>query len=337
MTTRRRLARRLSLLALCGAGSLLCATPNAHAQKKTKKTPPATCGTTWKDAEARSDVGRLREARDLLRACAKPECGSTSTVCAVKLERLESEIPTVVPVVTNESGLPILDVMFSADGELLASRLDGRGLAINPGLHTFSFSTSELGVFSSQTILIVQGERNRPILVSMQKGGSPSTAGTAATSKSGAPEKGTAGAPTTEGSLPKEAADAPAPALETASPAENGLESKKRGASPWPYVIGGLGLASVGAGALLTIWGRQDNAALASCSPNCAPGDLDHIANYYVLSDIAFGVGAAAVGLATVMLIVRGGKGSEKVARTSYAVDVQPAPSGAFATIRGSF
>ena len=234
--------------------------------------------------------------------------------------------------------MPIVNVMFSADGELLASRLDGHGLAVNPGLHTFCFSTSELGVFSTQTMMIVQGERNRPVIVEMHKGGSSSLAGVAPATKSRAPEKGAADAPAADESSPKEASDAPAPAPETAKPAESELEPKKqRGASLLPYVIGGLGLASVGAGAMLTLWGRQDNAALTACSPKCAPGDLDHIANLYVISDVALGVGAAAVGLATVMLIVRGGKGTEKVAGTGYVLDVQPAPSGAFATIRGSF
>jgi hypothetical protein len=331
-----RLARRFFLIALFGAGSLVCSAPSAHAEKKTKKAQPISCSTTWKDAEARSDVGRLREARDLLRACAKPECGSTHAVCAAKLERLESEIPTVVPVAINESGLPMVEVMFSADGELMASRLDGRGLAVNPGLHTFCFSTSDPGVFSTQTIMIVQGQRNRPIVVDLHKA-SPATAGVASAGRSGAPEKGATEAAAPEESSPKEASDTPPPAPEPAKPAESELEPKKRGPSLLPYVIGGLGLASVGAGALLTLWGRQDNAALTACSPNCAPGDLDHVANLYVLSDVAFGVGAAAVGLATVMLIVRGGKGTEKVARTGYLLDVQPAPSGAFATIRGTF
>jgi hypothetical protein len=334
----RRLTRRTSLVVLSAVAALVGSAPSAHAEKKTKKgAPQSICATSWIDAETRTNTGRLREAHDLLRTCARPACGPLYTLCAAKLEQLETEIPTVVPIVTNESGIPLVDVMFAADGELMASRLDGRGLAINPGLHTFSFSTSELGVFSSQTILIVQGQRNRPILVEMQKGGAPSTTGVAAATKTGAPEKGAADAPAKEGSSPREAPD-PAPAVsETTKPGEDEPAPKKHGPSALPYVIGGLGLASLGAGALLTFWGRQDNAALSACSPNCSPGDVDHVANFYVLSDIALGVGAAAVGVATVMLILRGGKGSEKVARTGYVLDVQPAPSGAFATIRGSF
>jgi hypothetical protein len=324
-----RLARHTSLVALSAAAAIAGAAPNAHADKKTKKAPSqSVCATSLSDAETRVDAGHLREARDLLRTCAKPACGTVYPLCVKKLEQLETELPSVVPIVTDKAGLPMLDVMFAADGELLASRLDGRGLAVNPGMHTFSFSTSELGVFSTQTIMIVQGQRNRPLLVEMQKDEAPAKAGVAAVTKSAAPISEAADAPAAEGSSSKEPSDPPSP---------NEPAPKKRAPSVMPYAIGGLGLASLGLGALLTFWGRQDNAALSACSPNCAPGDVDHVANFYVLSDIALGVGAAAVGLATVMLIVRGGKGSEKVARTGYVLDVQPAPSGAFATFKGSF
>ena len=321
----------------------MCAAPSAGAEKKAKRAAPNVCAATWKDAEMRSDAGHLREARELLRSCAKPSCGAVFAQCATKLGQVETDIPTVVPVVNDDAGGPVVNVQFTVDGELMASRLDGRGLAINPGLHVFCFSTSELGVFATKTLMIVEGQRNRPIAVAIHKRGSPAIAASTGATKSVVPEKeamipsaapATPTTPPTEGTSSKEASE-PAPPPEPAT--ASNLEPKKHGRSAFPYLLGGLGLASVGAGALLTLWGRQDNAALSACAPNCAASDLDHIKTLYLASDIAFGVGAAAVGVATVMLVAGGGKGREKTAHAGLTFDVAPAPSGAFATFRGTF
>ena len=182
----------------------------------------------------------------------------------------------------------------------------------------FCFSTSELGVFATKTLMIVEGQRNRPIAVAIHKRGSPAIAASTGATKSVVPEKeamipsaapATPTTPPTEGTSSKEASE-PAPPPEPATASD--LEPKKHGRSAFPYLLGGLGLASVGAGALLTLWGRQDNAALSACAPNCAASDLDHIKTLYLASDIAFGVGAAAVGVATVMLVAGGARGARR-------------------------
>jgi hypothetical protein len=104
----------------------------------------------------------------------------------------------------------------------------------------------------------------------------------------------------------------------------------------WPFVLGGVGLASVGAGALLTYWGRTDNAALAQCTPNCPASSVAHIKTLYVASDVAFGAGAAAIGLATVLFFTSPSR--ERAApRAAYAVDVVPSRSGGVATLSGVF
>jgi hypothetical protein len=110
----------------------------------------------------------------------------------------------------------------------------------------------------------------------------------------------------------------------------------KGGAGAFPYLIGGTGLAAIGAGTLLMVWGRKDNAALAQCSPSCQPSSVDRVRNLYTAADISFGVGLAAVGLSAYLFATSGS--SEKAPpRAAYAVDVVPMPSGAFASVAGAF
>jgi hypothetical protein len=126
------------------------------------------CMTSYKSAMDREQSGHLREARELLMACSKRTCGrSLAQQCAAKFTELDtSEIPSVAPRITDSAGAPRVDVKVTMDGELLASRLDGQPLPVDPGLHEFSFSTDG-GFFAKQQVMILQGERNRPISVSL--------------------------------------------------------------------------------------------------------------------------------------------------------------------------
>jgi hypothetical protein len=96
------------------------------------------------------------------------------------------------------------------------------------------------------------------------------------------------------------------------------------GPSAFAYLLGGVGLLGVGAGGLLTYWGKTDNSALAACTPNCQPSSVEHIRRLYLAADVSFAAGGAALGIASLLFA------------TSH-FDVQPAHSGAFATFKGVF
>src|SRR5262249_41347971 len=108
-----------------------------------------------------------REAKELLLACAKPACGTfLSQKCAAKYMQLDADIPSIVPLVTDDTGMPRVDVQVAMDGELLVSKLDGVALPVDPGMHEFSFSSNN-NVFATQKILVIQGQRNRPVAVAL--------------------------------------------------------------------------------------------------------------------------------------------------------------------------
>jgi hypothetical protein len=215
-------------------------------------------------------------------------------------------------------------VQVTMDGELLTTRLDGQALFVDSGVHEFSFSTTDKGVFATQKIMVVQGQHNRTISVSMQ---SPRNKRVAAS------------APSAEGSEPA-AAEAPRSLMsEQASSEESAPEApqadSKGGPGALPYVVGGAGVAAIGLGALMIVWGNKDNDQLTQCQPNCSQDSVDHIKSLYTTADISIGVGVAALGVATYLFVT--GSTKEKAPARGYAFDVQPTPSGAFATVSGAF
>src|ERR1019366_6867964 len=152
-------------IAACGAALLLFTrAADAGNDKGIKKSDE--CATAYERATDRQAAGALREARDLLLGCARPVCEvGLREQCTNLYSQLDSDIPSVVPVVTDGAGATLVDVQVTMDGEVLASRIGGQALPVDPGLHEFSFSANG-AVFATQKLMILQGQRDRRILVS---------------------------------------------------------------------------------------------------------------------------------------------------------------------------
>jgi hypothetical protein len=89
-------------------------------------------------------AGHLRAARDQFLACARPSCPAVVVKdCAAQADKAEDRIPTVVLVASVGGGGPVSGVLVTLDDttdqELLASLLDGRAVAVDPGDHRFRF------------------------------------------------------------------------------------------------------------------------------------------------------------------------------------------------------
>jgi hypothetical protein len=122
------------------------------------------------DVEAGRELrkgGHLLEAARLLLKCVRPSCGpALSKQCRTLYERIQTDTPTVVPAVTGLAGETIVDVPVTMDGAALASKIDGRALPVDPGWHLFSFDVPG-GPPLTQRVLVLEGQRNRPIVVSL--------------------------------------------------------------------------------------------------------------------------------------------------------------------------
>src|SRR6185369_10292250 len=96
--------------------------------------------------------------------------------------------------------------------------------------------------------------------------------------------------------------------------------------------ICGAGVAAIGAGATMILWGRKDNTALSNCTPWCSTQSLDHVKKMYLLGDISLGVGVAALAASYwVYAATRHSGGEEGPAEQAHLFDVQPTKSGAIA------
>jgi hypothetical protein len=133
------------------------------------------CLSAFRGAEASEQAGHLRAAKERLFLCGQPLCPrAIRNQCAVRYTQIEADIPSVVLVVQDNSGTPQSDIQVAADGEPLASHLDGRALPMDPGLHRFTFSKSG-EVIARQSVMIAQGQRNRLVAVSLKADDAPVT------------------------------------------------------------------------------------------------------------------------------------------------------------------
>jgi hypothetical protein len=287
------------------------------------------CTAALRSAQQREQAGRLREAKEALAACARPVCGLlVQEDCASRYAQLGKDIPSIVPVVTDDTGAPRTDVEVRVDGEVVATEINGRALPLNPGIHELSFSADNR-VFDTQRLLILQGQRNRPVPASVpgQKRQHRRTA-------QAGPRDPELAAPEPRDTAPSQSLHHPLLRMEASSdPAAGATSGRHAGLA---IALGAVGLASAGAGGLLVYWGRADNQLLTHCSPNCPTASVDHIHRLYLAGDIALGAGAVALVGAFWAYTLSGAAKDDAPPRRDYAFDVRPTSSGALFTLSGA-
>lgn len=355
------ITKRTLLSSVAVAGVLICLSPAAFAKKEKRERRSgapeavAACVDNYKTGLENEQSGKLRQARELFIKCSKASCGSPlREECTTRFTQLSTDIPSVVPMVTDDAGGPQTDVEVRVDGERLTSSLDGHSFLLDPGVREFSFS-KDGRVFATQRVMIIQGQRNRLISASMQPAGdtkrpakvkksAPALAVAAATETAEPPAPVEPLTPrVTPHSQPPVDLQPPAKVEAKGDEPEIKLATEERESSGTPaltYVLAGTGVAALGAGAMLIYWGRKDNSQLSGCSTdttNCPKGTIDHIHNLYLAGNIALGVGVASLGAAYWAYAHASSSGKESSSREAYRFDVQPAKGGGVASLGGSF
>jgi hypothetical protein len=239
--------RRIFRAGACGA-ALLSSAAYGQAAPKPPETEAQACKTAYTKAEESEQAGRLREAKDLLLMCTKSGCGRLlEQECRARYTRLESDIPTIVlhVIAGDKSAPPPDELQIRMDGALLTSRLD-EPMAVDPGVHEFAIRTADGMVEVSRKVMILQGDVNRPVALSLLPGGeTQGLTGASATRPSDKPQ-------------PSEPEESPPPSGPTAL----------------PFLLGGVGLAGVGVGTAFLIAGQQNTWNLAVDSLAVGAGAL---------------------------------------------------------------
>jgi hypothetical protein len=105
--------------------------------------------------------GHLLAAGDQLRACAVPACPALiRNDCTQRLDEVLRAQPSFVFDVKDASGMDLIDVHVSMDGQLLTDHLDGKPLKVDPGVHTFTFEVASRAPINRR-LLVKQGEAAR--------------------------------------------------------------------------------------------------------------------------------------------------------------------------------
>lgn len=377
--------RALAVVALLGFALNAPQSRAGGPRARPRRLPPATasggdppvedqaCLAAFRGAEMQRQSGHLRAAKDRFLVCAQTACGAViARQCTAQLAALEPELPSVIPLVNDESGEARADVSVAIDGEPLTSRIDGRAFSVDPGFHRFTF-TAKGEVIARQNVMIVQGQHDRPLQVSFKAGGAGSrgqtsreivgTSGPAVSAKaarkptlvmegqeaavrSGPPRSDRNAATSKLGrgalALREDAADQQrgrSTGATAATPAETLTMKQAPAGEGRRWLVYGLaagGLSAVAAGAVLTYWGRVDNDRLSECSPACSSSDVSHIRRLYLGADVAFGVGGAAL-LGATWAYWRQRSVDGQARRAAVEPDVRPVTVGAVAGLRGQF
>lgn len=259
------------------------------------------CVSAAEESQPLRTDGKLTAAREKLLVCARPGCPDfVRADCTRWLAEVENVLPSVVFRVVDDKGKDVTDVRVLVDGKVIAEKLDGRPVAVDPGEHVFTYEAPGLAPVSER-LLVRQGEANRLVSVSM-----------------GPPASARAAAPPAEPPAPTEESGAKIP-----------LAS---------WVLGGAGLVSLGVGAVFLASGKGDHSDMESgCAKtrSCSQSEVDSAKTKLLVGDVAVGVGIVGIGAAIVLALVSKDEPAPKPAATR--LEVKPVTGGAFATFGARF
>lgn len=244
------------------------------------------CIAASEKAQELRNAGKLTEARVELAACGRAECPKlVRHDCAQWMTEVLEMLPSIVLGAHDRDGRDLVDVKVSIDGEPAAEALDGKPISVDPGVHVLRFEAAGEELVEER-IVVKQGEKNRIVSVTI-------------------------------GEAPGE------PAPKDLAPAGDRREAPSSSPPVAAFVVGGIGLAALGAGAYLGLSSNADADRLKSeCAPRCDPADVDAIEERRVIAGVTAAAGGALVIAAVVLYFVHQ---SDK----TPAVAIAPLPGGA--------
>ena len=273
------------------------APPDLTAEKKG-------CVNAYEGAQRARKVGHLVESRGELVACGGDQCPAVvRSECIRWLEEVDRSLPSIVVSAKDASGRDTMLVRVTVDGRPFLERLDGKSSVIDPGPHALRFELPGATPVEQQ-VVVNQGEKNRPIVVSFEPDQAPATPVPVAREHT-----------------------APLPADASSGP------------SALPYVVGAIGVVGIGAFAAFALAGKAGEHELRDrgCAPLCDRGEVDAVRHKYLIADISLGVGVVALGAAAYLLLSGDHTPAASTTAARPALDLGPVAGGAGMTWSGRF
>jgi hypothetical protein len=133
--------------------------PVAHAD------PVDVCIAAAEDGQRLRLGAKLTGAREKLLACSQAECPAVLRGdCARWLAEIDLVLPSIVVRAVDGAGADVVDARVFVDDRMIAPRLDGTELHVDPGEHVLRFVGAR-GDAVEQRILVREGERHRVVTV----------------------------------------------------------------------------------------------------------------------------------------------------------------------------
>jgi hypothetical protein len=229
----------------------------------------AECLDAYEKAQRVRQEAKLRESKKQLAVCARDACpASIRKDCGRWLDEVEQATPSVILRATDANGADLKDVSVTMDGEAIASSLTGTSIPVDPGAHKFTFSPAGSTPIIVDAV-IAEGEKRRVIAMP------PKTNATPQRPMPLDQDLGKTG-PATE---------RPVPIL--------------------TYVLGGVGVVSLGGFGFFALRGSSTRSDLDSCKPFCSQDDIDSSKQNYVIGDVLLGVSIVALAGAVILYVTR--------------------------------
>jgi len=123
---------------------------------------------------------KLRAERSALLTCAAPSCpADIRKECLRRADEVTAAIPTIVFQARDGAGRDLNAVRVKMDGAVLAEKLDGTAVAVDPGEHAFTFEAAGQPAVT-RTLLVTEAQKNRREVVAFgAPDASPPAAGAA--------------------------------------------------------------------------------------------------------------------------------------------------------------
>lgn len=260
-------ARSAVLAILAVSGSISTRAQAANDDKNDKKA----CATAAEDAQRARNESKLISAKDYLEICTRPVCPAPIRKdCEGWSAEIEKAMPTIVISAKDDGGGDILDVKVSVDGNVIANKLDGSAVPVDPGAHLFRFEKQNGDAEPvEQKVVIKESEKDRKIEVHMHVAA---------------------------------AKPAPAPAVQPA------IEPEPKSSPPIAgYISSAVAVASLGVGVFFYVSAKHDIDDLkGQCAPFCNSSQVDPIQTKIIVSDVALGVGVVAAAAAVYFFVSHG-------------------------------
>jgi hypothetical protein len=243
-------------------------------------------------AKLRADH-KLRQARAQLLVCVSASCpAEVRTECVRRMDQVVASLPSIVFEVKDGAGRDVSAIQIRMDGEVVAERLDGSAIDVDPGEHRFTFDAAGQPPVT-QTLLVHEGDKSRREWVVL----------------------GGAGAARSEPSPP---IAAKADVGEARVPDGGGMRTL--GLLAGGAGVAGLVVGGVFGGLAFSSWGAASSACPShtGCSAQ-ATSDRSNAVTFSTVSDVGFIAGGALLALGVTLTLT-----APRAPTAAVSIDVAP-------------